>query len=73
LEVTKTSSANAPAPFEREEMLDRPEPSGPDLTLGLAQDKFADGATLLGHVGEEEVLLARIGSDFFAVGLAAHR
>jgi hypothetical protein len=68
LEVTKTSSANAPAPFEREEALDHPEPGGPDLTLGLAQDKLADGAALLGHVGGEEVLLARIGNEFFAVG-----
>ena len=49
-------------------MLGHPEPSGPDFTLGLAQDKLADGATLLGHVGGEEVLLARIGSEFFAVG-----
>lgn len=49
-------------------MSDRPEPSGPDLTLGLAQDEIADGAKLLGHVGGEAVLLARNGSDFFAVG-----
>jgi NADPH-dependent 2,4-dienoyl-CoA reductase/sulfur reductase-like enzyme/nitrite reductase/ring-hydroxylating ferredoxin subunit len=49
-------------------MLDHPVPGGPDLALGLAQDKLADGATLLGHVGGEEVLLARIGSEFFAVG-----
>jgi NADPH-dependent 2,4-dienoyl-CoA reductase/sulfur reductase-like enzyme/nitrite reductase/ring-hydroxylating ferredoxin subunit len=49
-------------------MSDSPELSGPDLTLGLPQDKLADGATLLGHVGGEEVLLARIGNEFFAVG-----
>jgi len=49
-------------------MLDHPEPAGPDLTLGLAQDEIADGAKVLGHVGEEEVLLARIGGEFFAVG-----
>jgi hypothetical protein len=41
------SSANAP--FAREETLDHPEAGGPDLTLGLAQDKLADGATLLGQ------------------------
>ena len=49
-------------------MAPRPEPRGPDFTLGLAQDKLADGAKLLGHVGDEEVLLVRIGSEFFAVG-----
>jgi NADPH-dependent 2,4-dienoyl-CoA reductase/sulfur reductase-like enzyme/nitrite reductase/ring-hydroxylating ferredoxin subunit len=48
-------------------MLDHPEPAGPDLTLGLAQDEIADGAKVLGHVGKEEVL-ARIGGEFFAVG-----
>ena len=49
-------------------MPDHPEPRGPDLTLGLAQDKLADGAKLLGHVGGEEVLLVRIGSEFVAIG-----
>src|SRR5215204_398312 len=48
-------------------MLDRPEPSGPDLTLGVPQSELADGAKLLGHVGGEEVLLVRSGRDFFAV------
>lgn len=48
-------------------MSDRPEPSFPDLTLGLGQDELADGSTLLGHVGGKEVLLARIGSEFFAI------
>lgn len=45
-----------------------PELSGPDFTLGIAQDKLVDGAMLLGHVGGEEVLLVRIGNKFFAVG-----
>ena len=48
--------------------MDHPEPGGPDLTVGVSRDKLADGAALLGHVGCEEVLLARIGSEFFAVG-----
>ena len=34
-------------------MLDHPEPAGPDLTLGLVQDEIADGAKVLGHVGED--------------------
>jgi apoptosis-inducing factor 3 len=49
-------------------MLPRPDPHSPDLTLGIAQDTLADGAKLLGRVGEEAVLLVRIGSEFFAVG-----
>jgi len=49
-------------------MSDRPEPNGPDLTLGIAQEQLADGAKLLGHVGEDDVILARIGNEFFAVG-----
>src|SRR5512145_1100334 len=44
------------------------ETSGPDLTLGVAIDSLADGAMLAGHVGEDAVLLARRGSEFFAIG-----
>jgi nitrite reductase/ring-hydroxylating ferredoxin subunit len=42
--------------------------TGPDLALGVAADTIADGKTLLGHVGEDPVLLARRGSTFFAIG-----
>jgi nitrite reductase/ring-hydroxylating ferredoxin subunit len=45
-------------------------PSGPDLTQGVALAELADGALLAGHVGDEQVLLARVGKDVFAV--AAH-
>ena len=41
-------------------------PSGPDLTLGVELSEFT-GETLLGHVGEEDVLLVRSGSDIFAI------
>src|SRR5258706_12935791 len=40
--------------------------SGPDLTLGIELPEFT-GETLLGHVGEEDVLLVRSGSDVFAI------
>ena len=43
------------------------EANGPDLTLGLAIDTLADGKLLLGHVGEDAVVLARRGNEFFAV------
>src|SRR5690349_702568 len=44
------------------------ETTGPDLTLGVAIDSLADGRMLAGHVGDEAVVLARRGSEFFAVG-----
>ncbi len=42
-------------------------PSGPDLTKGVAIGDFKDDK-LLGHVGDEEVLLVRSGGEIFAVG-----
>jgi apoptosis-inducing factor 3 len=44
------------------------EPRGPDLTLGIAASDLGDGAMLLGHVGDETVLLARRGAELFAIG-----
>src|SRR5665213_3006020 len=41
-------------------------PAGPDLTQGVAAGDFT-GETLLGHVGDEEVLLVRTGSEIFAI------
>jgi apoptosis-inducing factor 3 len=49
------SSAETPAP-------------GPDLTQGIRQAELGDGKTLAGHVGDESVLLARSGGEFFAIG-----
>src|SRR5438094_5607806 len=42
--------------------------TGPDLTLGVAADSMTDGAMLAGHVGDDAVLLARRGNEFFAIG-----
>jgi NADPH-dependent 2,4-dienoyl-CoA reductase/sulfur reductase-like enzyme/nitrite reductase/ring-hydroxylating ferredoxin subunit len=42
------------------------QPAGPDLSLGVALSDFS-GATLLGHVGEDDVLLVRSGSEIFAI------
>jgi len=44
------------------------EPTGPDLTQGVPIDTLADGAMLAGHVGDDAVLLARRGNEFFAIG-----
>ena len=41
-------------------------PAGPDLSRGVALSEFS-GAMLLGHVGEEEVLLVRSGAEIFAI------
>jgi len=43
-------------------------PTGPDFAQGVPIDTFADGAMLAGHVGDDAVLLARRGSEFFAIG-----
>jgi NADPH-dependent 2,4-dienoyl-CoA reductase/sulfur reductase-like enzyme/nitrite reductase/ring-hydroxylating ferredoxin subunit len=42
--------------------------TGPDLAKGISIDDLPDGRTLLGHVGEDPVLLARHGDEFFAIG-----
>src|SRR6188768_1068045 len=49
-------------------MSEAPETTGPDLTVGVAADSLADGQMLAGQVGEDAVLLARRGSEFFAIG-----
>jgi NADPH-dependent 2,4-dienoyl-CoA reductase/sulfur reductase-like enzyme/nitrite reductase/ring-hydroxylating ferredoxin subunit len=41
-------------------------PAGPDLSQGVALSEFS-AATLLGHVGDEDVLLVRSGSEIFAI------
>jgi NADPH-dependent 2,4-dienoyl-CoA reductase/sulfur reductase-like enzyme/nitrite reductase/ring-hydroxylating ferredoxin subunit len=44
------------------------EPVGPDLASGIPAADLADGGMLAGHVGDEAVLLARRGTEVFAVG-----
>lgn len=41
-------------------------PGGPDLTKGVSLADFKDGK-LLGHVGDEDVLLVQAGSEIFAI------
>jgi NADPH-dependent 2,4-dienoyl-CoA reductase/sulfur reductase-like enzyme len=48
-------------------MADDNKPSGPDLTQGVPLAEIADGGMLVGHVDGDEVLLARRGSEVFAV------
>jgi NADPH-dependent 2,4-dienoyl-CoA reductase/sulfur reductase-like enzyme/nitrite reductase/ring-hydroxylating ferredoxin subunit len=42
--------------------------SGPDLSQGIALKDITDGEMVLGHVGDEPVLLARRAGELFAVG-----
>src|SRR3954454_23674756 len=41
-------------------------PAGPDLTRGIILSDFT-GETLVGHVGDDSVLLVRSGSEIFAI------
>ncbi len=47
---------------------DQGKPTGPDLTQGVALAEIADGGKLLGHAGDEQILLVRRGVEVFAVG-----
>ena len=42
--------------------------SDPDFTLGIPLDQLADGQMLAGHVGDDAVIIARCGDDYFAIG-----
>ncbi len=42
--------------------------SGPDFESGVPEAELSDGAALVGHVGQEAVLLARRGEEVFAIG-----
>jgi apoptosis-inducing factor 3 len=46
---------------------DQAKPSGPDLMQGIALGELADGGKLVGHAGDEQVLLVRRGTEVFAV------
>jgi NADPH-dependent 2,4-dienoyl-CoA reductase/sulfur reductase-like enzyme/nitrite reductase/ring-hydroxylating ferredoxin subunit len=48
-------------------MTEPDKPGGPDLTQCVALSDLVDGR-LLGHVGDEEVLLVGRGADLFAIG-----
>jgi NADPH-dependent 2,4-dienoyl-CoA reductase/sulfur reductase-like enzyme/nitrite reductase/ring-hydroxylating ferredoxin subunit len=42
--------------------------AGPDFTQGVATSEISDGSMLLGHVDGEAVLLAKRGTELFAIG-----
>jgi NADPH-dependent 2,4-dienoyl-CoA reductase/sulfur reductase-like enzyme/nitrite reductase/ring-hydroxylating ferredoxin subunit len=43
-------------------------PAGPDLAQGIPVADLPDGHMLAGHVGDDAVVLARRGDEFFAIG-----
>jgi apoptosis-inducing factor 3 len=45
-------------------------PTGPDLTQGIPAADLADGGMLVGHVGDDNVLVARRGAEVFAIDAA---
>ncbi|MDB4967502.1 MAG: hypothetical protein JWN44_3191 [Myxococcales bacterium] len=49
-------------------MGDAPKVSGPDLAAGVATSDLVDGKPLVGHVGDESVMVVRRGHEFFATG-----
>ena len=51
----------------RRQWLEQSSPSGPDLSKGVALTDLT-GGRLLGHVGDDEVLLVASGADIFAIG-----
>ncbi|MDE2376412.1 FAD-dependent oxidoreductase [Bradyrhizobium sp.] len=45
---------------------EKKQPSGPDLTQGVSLADFKDGK-LLGHVGDDDVLLVKLGTEVMAI------
>ena len=43
-------------------------PKGIDLASGVSPNDVSDGGMIGGHAGEDAVLLARRGDEFFAIG-----
>ena len=43
-------------------------PTGPDLTEGVAAADVPEGGLLVGHVGDDAVVVARAGGELFAIG-----
>jgi apoptosis-inducing factor 3 len=42
--------------------------SGPDFARGVSLTEFTDGGMLQGHVKGEQILVARRGDSYFAIG-----
>jgi NADPH-dependent 2,4-dienoyl-CoA reductase/sulfur reductase-like enzyme/nitrite reductase/ring-hydroxylating ferredoxin subunit len=49
-------------------MTDSGRPPKPNLANGVTADSLANGRIVLGRVGKDDVILTRVGEEFFAVG-----
>src|SRR5215469_11992626 len=58
------------SPLPEGHMTEPSQSDKPDLRNGIAAGDLTDGAMLVGQVGDEQVLLARRGSEVFAIGAA---
>ena len=47
---------------------DKPQETLPDLAKGVPAAELAEGGKLVGRIGDDEVLVARVGGKLFAVG-----
>jgi apoptosis-inducing factor 3 len=43
-------------------------PETPDLTQGIASDQLPEGGRIVGHVGDDQLLLLRQAGEIFAIG-----
>jgi hypothetical protein len=49
------------------------QPSGPDLTAGVSADTLQKEGQILGHVGQDDVLVVLVGHEILAVRAGARR
>src|SRR6185312_330815 len=59
--------AKRPRRKEEQAMSESAQPTGPDLAAGIAEDSLADGEMLVGRVENNSVLIARRGTELFAI------
>jgi apoptosis-inducing factor 3 len=63
-------SRNATARNRREAKMESDQDKGRDLAQGIAAAELPEGGTILGHIGDERMVLARSGGQVFAIGAA---
>src|SRR5262245_56930108 len=64
----RSPGADAPSERRRDMAQAQGDAPGPDLANGLPTGDVREGAPVLGHVGEDAVVLVRSGARLFAVG-----
>src|ERR1700733_6118435 len=67
-EISASRSTRAGNCREDEMAEEQAQPVGPDLALGVRANELPDGGKLVGHVGQDPVLLVRRAAHVFAIG-----